>query len=295
MEIHNHDQGLAADLEALLKMHTGRRQSLRMLFAGAAALPLMGCGGGAAGTAAAGTSANGATTTPATTTGTGGTTTSTTAGSCTAIPEETGGPYPADGTNSNGSGIVNVLTQTGVVRSDIRSSFNGSSGTAAGVPLTIKLRILNANASCGAAGNFAVYLWHCDREGRYSLYSSGVTNQNYLRGVQEADADGNVTFTTIFPGCYDGRMPHVHFEVYQSLVKAASASNRIKTSQFTFPMATLNEAYTASGYAASVSNLARISYATDNVFSDGYSLQLATMSGNATDGYVATLTLAVVA
>lgn len=299
MKVHDHDGGLAADLEMLLKMNTGRRQSLRMLFAGAAALPLMGCGGGASDTVADSTSATGTTTTPATTTGTGtsagSSTTTTTAGSCSSIPEETGGPYPADGTNSNSSGVVNVLTQTGVVRSDIRSSFDGSSGTAAGVPLTIRLRILNANASCGAAGNFAVYLWHCDREGRYSLYSSGVTNQNYLRGVQEADADGNVTFTTIFPGCYDGRMPHVHFEVYQSLAKAASASNRIKTSQFTFPMATLNEAYTASGYATSVSNLARISYATDNVFSDGYALQLATMGGNATDGYVATLTLAVVA
>ena len=298
MKAHDHDGGLAADLEALLKMNTGRRQSLRMLFAGAASLPLMGCGGGASDVAAASTSATGTATTPATTTGTGtGTSTTTTAttGSCTAIPEETGGPYPADGTNSNSGGVVNVLTQTGVVRSDIRSSFNGSSGTAAGVPLTIRLRILNANASCGAVGNFAVYLWHCDREGRYSLYSSGVTNQNYLRGVQEADADGNVTFTTIFPGCYDGRMPHVHFEVYQSLAKAASASNRIRTSQFTFPMATLNEAYIASGYATSVSNLARISYATDNVFSDGYSLQLATMTGNVTDGYVATLTLAVVA
>jgi protocatechuate 3,4-dioxygenase beta subunit len=199
MEVHDHDQGLAADLEALLKMNTGRRQSLRMLFAGAAALPLMGCGGGSSGTATASTPVA-APTAPTTTPSAPAT------GSCTAIPEETGGPYPADGTNSNSSGVVNVLSQSGVVRGDIRSSFNGASGTAAGMPLTIRLRILNANASCGAAGNFAVYLWHCDREGRYSLYSSGVTTQNYLRGVQEADADGNVTFTTIFPRLL--RRPH---------------------------------------------------------------------------------------
>jgi protocatechuate 3,4-dioxygenase beta subunit len=187
-----------------------------------------------------------------------------------------------------------VLTESGVVRQDIRSSFAGMSGTAAGVPLTIKLKIVNANASCGAAGGMAVYLWHCDRSGNYSLYSSGVTNQNYLRGVQEADAGGEVAFTTVFPGCYDGRMPHVHFEVYPTLAKSSNASNRIKTSQFTFPMATLNEVYATSGYSASVSNLARISYASDNVFGDGYSLQLASMSGNATDGYVATLMLAVI-
>ena len=186
-----------------------------------------------------------------------------------------------------------MLNQSGVVRSDIRASFNGATGVAAGVPLTIKLQLLNASGSCASLAGYAVYVWHCDRDGLYSLYSSGVTAQNYLRGVQETDSAGNLSFTTIFPGCYAGRMPHVHFEVYPSLAKAASASNRIKTSQFTFPMATLNEAYTASGYTASVRNLAQISYASDNVFSDGTSLQMATVTGNATDGYVATLVIAV--
>jgi protocatechuate 3,4-dioxygenase beta subunit len=280
-----HDHGLAADLEAMMNMGSTRRRSLRWLLAGAATLPLMACGGGTDSTDSSSTGSTGST----------GTSTGTTTGSCTVIPEETGGPYPGDGTNSNASGIVNVLTQSGVVRSDIRSSFNGASGTAAGIPLTIKLKIVNVNNSCGAAGEFAVYLWHCDREGRYSLYSSGVTDQNYLRGVQAADGNGDLSFTTIFPGCYDGRMPHVHFEVYRSLAQSTSASNRIRTSQFTFPMATLNEVYATSGYSSSASNLSRISYATDNIFSDGYSLQLGTMSGNVTDGYVVTLTVAVAA
>lgn len=125
------------------------------------------------------------------------------------------------------------------------------------------------------------------------MYSSGVTGQNYLRGVQEADSSGLVTFSTIFPGCYAGRMPHVHFEVYPTLAKAASAGNRIKTSQFGFPSATLAEAYTATGYATSVRNLANISYATDNVFSDGTALQIVAVTGNATQGYVATLQVGV--
>ncbi|KQV59351.1 MULTISPECIES: intradiol ring-cleavage dioxygenase [unclassified Duganella] len=278
-----HDHGLAADLEAMMNMGSNRRRSLRWLLASAATLPLVACGGGADSTSAGSGSSGGS----------AGTSTST--GGCTVIPEETGGPYPGDGTNSNASGIVNVLTQSGIVRSDIRGSFNGASGTAAGIPLTIKLKIINANNSCGAAGEFAVYLWHCDREGRYSLYSSGVTDQNYLRGVQGADANGDLSFTTIFPGCYDGRMPHVHFEVYRSLAQSSSASNRIKTSQFTFPMATLNQVYATSAYSSSASNLSRISYATDNIFSDGYSLQLGTMSGNVADGYVVTLTVAVAA
>jgi len=293
-----HGHSLCEDLDAMLNLGSNRRQSLRWLLAGASVLPLASCGGGASDTSASNTNSTASTstgTTTGTTTGTSttpGTTTPTT-GSCSVIPEETAGPYPGDGTNSNSSGVVNVLTQLGVVRSDIRSSFNGLSGTAAGVPLTIKLQIVNANGSCAALADCAVYLWHCDRDGNYSLYSSGVTNQNYLRGVQAADSSDNLTFQTIFPGCYAGRMPHVHFEVYASLAKSTSAANRLKTSQFTFPMSTLNEVYASTGYSASVRNLAQISYASDNIFSDGYALQMATVTGNASDGYVATLTVAV--
>jgi len=281
-----HEHSLAADLGAMLNLASNRRQTLRWLLAGASALPVLGCGGGSS----AGDSTSTATSTPTTTP-----TTTTTNGSCAVIPEETGGPYPGDGTNSNNSGVVNVLTQSGVVRSDIRSSFNGPTGVAAGVPLTIKLQIVNANGGCAALSGYAVYLWHCDRDGNYSLYSSGVTDQNYLRGVQASDSNGNVTFQTIFPGCYSGRMPHVHFEVYPTLAKSTSAANRIKTSQFTFPMATLNEVYATAGYSASVRNLAQISYATDNIFSDGYALQMTSVTGNASDGYVVTLTVGVTA
>jgi len=280
-----HEHSLAADLGAMLNLASDRRQTLRWLLAGASALPVLGCGGGSS--AGDSTSAGTATTTP--------TTTTPATSSCAVIPEETGGPYPGDGTNSNSSGVVNVLTQSGVVRSDIRASFNGPTGVAAGVPLTIKLQIVNGNGSCAALSGYAVYLWHCDRDGNYSLYSNGVTDQNYLRGVQASDSSGNVTFQTIFPGCYAGRMTHVHFEVYPTLAKSTSAANRIKTSQFTFPMATLNEVYAATGYSASVRNLAQISYASDNVFSDGYALQMAGVSGNATDGYVVTLTVGVAA
>lgn len=279
METHQH--GLTQDLERILAMKTDRRASLRWLLTGAASaslLPLMACGGG-----------NGDTSTTTTSSSTDSTGTS--SGTCAVIPEETGGPYPGDGTNSNASGIVNVLTMSGIVRPDIRSSINGASGTALGIPLTIKLKINNAKNNCASAAGFAVYLWHCDRDGNYSLYSSGITNQNYLRGVQEADASGELSFTTIVPGCYSGRIPHVHFEVYPSLARSTSAQNRVKTSQFTFPMAMLNEAYTNSGYSTSVRNLAQISYATDNVFSDGTSLQMVSVTGNATDGYVATLTV----
>ena len=274
--MHQHDHGLTHDIDAMLNLTASRRQSLRWLFAGAAALPLAACGGGGG---AAGTE----------------TTASTTASNaaCSVIPEETGGPFPGDGTNSSINGVANALILAGVVRSDIRTSFAGSTGVAAGVPLTIKLQLVNANASCAALAGATVYLWHCDRDGNYSMYSSGVTSENYLRGVQEADSTGMVTFRTIFPGCYAGRMPHVHFEVYATLAKAGSAANRIKTSQLGFPTAMLAEVYASTGYEASVRNLAGMSYATDNVFSDGTALQMASMSGDMVNGYVATLTVGV--
>lgn len=213
---------------------------------------------------------------------------STTGGSCSAIPTETGGPYPADGTNG-----PNVLTASGVVRSDITTSFNGLSGTAAGVPLTIKLNLLDTNLSCAPLAGYAVYLWHCDRSGLYSLYSSGATNVNYLRGIQEADANGQVTFTSIFPACYSGRWPHIHFEIFSSLSGATSASGKVRTSQLALPKATCDEVYATSGYSASVSNLAQISLSSDNVFSDGTSLQMASVAGSTSSGYVATLNVGV--
>lgn len=214
--------------------------------------------------------------------------TNTNTASCpTKIPEETAGPFPAD--SSNG---VNVLNLTGVVRGDITTSFAGLSGTAAGVPLTIALTLVSAS-SCAPLANRAIYLWHCDRGGLYSLYSAGATNQNYLRGVQQTDANGKVSFTSIFPACYAGRWPHIHFEVYPSLASATTAANKVATSQIALPKAICDEVYATTGYSQSVTNLSRISLATDGIFSDGSSLELATMSGTVASGLTATLTIGV--
>ena len=281
----DHHRGFAADLARLLAQPATRRQSLRWLCAGAssAMLPLTGCGGDNA----ADNYGISASTTTTGSASTGG------SAACSLIPEETAGPYPGDGSNRNANGVANALILSGIVRSDMRASVAGASGVAQGVPLTIRLRIENVARGCAAAAGAAVYLWHCTREGGYSMYSNGIVGENYLRGVQEADSEGWVTFSTIFPGCYDGRMPHVHFEVYPTLARSTSAANRVRTSQFAFPLATLAEAYASSGYASSVANLARVSYATDNVFSDGTALQMASVTGNASQGYTATLTVGV--
>jgi protocatechuate 3,4-dioxygenase beta subunit len=207
-------------------------------------------------------------------------------GACSIIPEETAGPYPGDGSNG-----PNVLDDTGIVRSDIRSSFGTSTTTAQGAPTTVVLTV--QNSSCVPVQGLAVYLWHCDREGRYSMYSSGVTNENYLRGVQETDANGKVTFTTIFPACYSGRWPHMHFEVFPSVASAVSSTSAIATSQLAIPQAICDEVYATTGYSQSITNLSRVSLATDGIFRDGVSTQLATVTGSAATGVTLELTMSV--
>ena len=138
------------------------------------------------------------------------------------------------------------------------------------MPLTIDLTVVDTAAGCAPLAGAAVYLWHCDREGRYSMYSQGVEDENYLRGVQEADADGRLTFTSIFPACYSGPWPHIHFEVFaEPRRRRPAAATPIATSQLALPEDVCDAVYATEGYEQSVANLARVSLETDNVFSDG--------------------------
>jgi protocatechuate 3,4-dioxygenase beta subunit len=145
-----------------------------------------------------------------------------------------------------------VLDDSGIVRSDIRSSFGSSTTTAEGVPLEIRLTVRDA-ATGDAATGAGVYLWQCDRDGNYSLYSQAAANVNHLRGAQEADANGTVTFQSIFPACYSGRWPHIHFEVYETLSDATSSGPIVKTSQIALPKEACEAVYATSGYEQSVS------------------------------------------
>lgn len=210
---------------------------------------------------------------------------------CSLIPAETPGPYPGDGTNG-----PNALTQSGIVRSDIRSSF-GASGTATapGTTLTVVLRLVSTLSGCATLNGLAIYLWHCTAAGGYSMYSSGITGQNYLRGVQVTAGNGEASFTSIFPGCYPGRWPHIHFEIYRSLALATSGANAARVSQLALPQAACSSVYSQGGsYSGSTQNLNGVTLGSDNVFgNDGGVLQLATVTGNNSDGYVATLEVGV--
>lgn len=287
----DHDRGLEFDLSTLLN----RRRTLGVLFGAGTAAALAACTPSTGGSGASPSSTASATATAT------GSTTATTSPSATStvtralaecgveIPEETLGPYPGDGSNG-----PNVLEASGVVRKDITSSFGTSSTQADGVPLTVTLTLLDNANGCSPLVGAAVYVWHCDRNGKYSLYDSGLKNENYLRGVQEADANGQLTFTTIYPGAYTGRWPHIHFEVFESMSNTTAAGQVLAVSQIALTEAACKDVYASSGYEASARNFPRTTLASDNVFrDDGGIYQLATMSGSVSDGYTAALNVTV--
>lgn len=294
-----HDRGLAYDLQTLWQ----RRRVLQML-SGVAVVAVVGCSSDDDDTATATATSAAATATAERTATAAGTaagtsvaavatvtpipTSATPLSACTVIPTETAGPYPGDGSNG-----PNALAQSGIIRSDIRSSFGSSTTAAAGVPLDIVLTIVDTKNACKPIAGAAVYLWHCDALGRYSMYTQGATAENYLRGVQEADANGVVRFKSIFPAAYSGRWPHIHFEVYPTLAKATSSGNKLATSQLALPEDVCKLVYATSGYAQSLANLAQTPLARDNVFSDGVETQMAATTGNVTAGYAATLVVGV--
>ncbi len=258
------DQGLAFDLGTV----ASRRRVLALFGAGAGAAGILMRGAGAL-----------ASTTPG-----DGTSTPTVE-----IPEETAGPYPGDGSNG-----PDILEQSGIVRPDITRSFGGATGVAGGVPLTLEFTVYDlANGGIPFEG-VAVYAWHCTRDGLYSMYSQGAEDENFLRGVQIADVDGKVQFATIFPGCYAGRWPHVHFEVYPDEASIVDSTNAIATSQLAFPEDVCHVVYSEPGYETSVANLAGVSLESDGIFADDSArTQLATVSGDVATGYLVTLAVGV--
>ena len=271
------DQGAGFDVQTLVT----RRRVLSLVGVGVGAVTLAACSSGTSGSSAS-SSSTGATSSSATT--------AETAASAGEIPEETNGPYPADGTND-----VNLLEESGIVRSDLTSSLDGGT-TVAGVPLELTFAVTDMANDDAPFEGAAVYAWQCDAEGLYSMYSDGVEDETYLRGVQIADANGELTFTTIVPGCYTGRWTHIHFEVYPDAASATNVSNVIATSQLAFPADMLADVYALDAYSGSAENLAGVGteITDDGIFSDGdWSLQVPTITGDVDSGYVAKLVIGV--
>jgi len=168
---------------------------------------------------------------------------------CVLIPSETPGPFPLD-----------LSDNTFYFRQDVREDRTGA-------PQYLRMRIIGIQ-NCEPMANVRVNIWHCDNEGNYSGYGTqaGLT---YLRGYQMTDANGEVEFLTAFPGWYPGRVCHIHFQVFVN-------SSYSAVSQLTFEHVAVNDVYlnNTSQYPDGPDPLSPNS---DGVFSNGYSLQLATL------------------
>jgi len=202
-----------------------------------------------------------------------GTTTSTGTTGCVTTPSETAGPYPYD-----------LSSNSAIFRTDITEGKTG-------IPLSLTLTIVNSNNSCAAISGARVDIWHCDKDGYYSEYSEpgylgtqDNTGKTFLRGIQLTDTNGQVKFTTIYPGWYTGRVTHIHVEIFiNSVLKA--------TTQVAFPDSLNTTVYATSLYSTHGQN--SITNTNDQVFSDSYSSELVTITGDTTNGYAATFQVGV--
>ena len=232
-----------------------RREALGLLGVASAALSSA-CGGDTP------TSPTSTTTTSTTTSATTATTPVTSTAACVVSPNETIGPYPS---------------LSDFIRSDIRE-------TKQGLPLTLTIAVVNTNSSCAAVSGAVVDIWQCDAGGNYSQYGS-ERNLTYLRGLQTTDANGKVTFVTIYPGWYQGRATHIHVEV---TINGRSA----KVTQIAFPEDLSAAVYRTGIYASGGQN--PTTNARDNVFSDGVANELITITdGDTANGYTATFQVGV--
>ena len=188
-------------------------------------------------------------------TGTGTSTGGSTNAACAVTPTETVGPYPS---------------LADFVRSDIRE---GKPGT----PLTLTITVVNTGSNCSPVAGANVEIWQCDASGNYSQYGT-QTQQTYLRGIQTTDANGQVTFVTVYPGWYQGRATHIHVEVVRNGVPA-------KVTQIAFPEATNAAVYGTGVYASRGAN--PTANTRDGIFADSLSSELATVSGDPAGGLTA--------
>jgi protocatechuate 3,4-dioxygenase beta subunit len=193
------------------------------------------------------------------------------AATCVMTPAKTEGPYFVD---------------ERLNRSDIRSDA-ATGAMQEGVKLTLKLSVFDAGNDCAPVRGAQVDIWHANASGRYSdEAANGTTGEKWLRGYQRTDADGAVTFTTIYPGWYRGRITHIHFQLYLN-------NGLVATSQLAFPQDITTAVYDSALYKAHGQNSSVGSFAQDNVFSDGTTGEMLTLTGDPSSGYTATLTAGV--
>jgi len=237
-------------------MATNAPHPLAQLLTRRRALGALGAAAGAVTAAACGDSP----TSPTSTSTSTSTTTSTNA-ACVVTPSETAGPYPS---------------RADFIRSDIREDRQGTA-------LTLTITVVNASSACAAVANADVEIWHCDVAGDYSQYGS-ATARTFLRGIQTTSAAGQVTFTTIYPGWYQGRATHIHAEV-------TVGGRSVKVTQVAFPESVNNAVHSAGVYASRGTN--PTSNLSDGIFADSLASEMVTPAGSPASGYTAAFQIAV--
>jgi len=192
-------------------------------------------------------------------------------------------------TNSETAGPFPTLTPSTLVRTNIV-------GDRTGIPLTITITVQNTNNSCAVLQGAIVDIWHCDKDGYYSQYGGtsmqtvDYTSNTFLRGRQTTNANGQVGFTSIFPGWYQSRATHIHVHIYNA------AGTSLLVTQIAFPEGTnsavvlVNDS-TANGYTKGMTGYTY--NASDTVFSDGVSNEMSTITGSIADGFALTHTIKV--
>jgi protocatechuate 3,4-dioxygenase beta subunit len=202
---------------------------------------------------------------------TGGVSTGGGSGTCVVSPSETEGPYVDR---------IGMVSNQAFYRRDVTEGRPG-------IPLTLVLTVVNTNANCAPVSGANVEIWQCDASGNYSEYAQpgyNGTGQTFLRGLQTSDSNGQVTFNTIYPGWYMGRATHIHVQVFRG-------TTVVKTTQIALPESVSQTVYRTGVYAAK--GLNPTTNTGDMVFADSLQNELATLTGDATAGFRATLTIGV--
>ncbi len=169
-------------------------------------------------------------------------------------------------------------------------------GNRTGIPFTIEITLKNVNQNCSPVEGIIVDIWHCDKDGYYSEYggpgnpfqTKDMRNEHFLRGRQITDSNGLASFTSIFPGWYQGRATHIHVHAYTNKGKS------ILITQIAFPEGSNSavvqvNASTANGY---TKGMRGYTYnAQDGEFSDGVSDEMSVVTGSVATGYLLTHTI----
>jgi protocatechuate 3,4-dioxygenase beta subunit len=225
------------------------------------------------------------------------TTTSTSSSSCVAATNVTRGPYFVD--NQSDPNITDDDVDASIPeRSDIRSDTKGSTGTQGGLPLYLNIVVgAYSSSGCSSLANAQVHIWHCNAQGVYSDVQASsndndanLTGENFLRGYQYTDADGKVSFTTIYPGWYSGRAVHIHVKV-----RVFDSSGNITTeatTQLFFNDSTTDAVYAAnSQYERSTSR--DTLNASDSIYNSESPALLVDLTGSAGTAFTGSISIGV--